>query len=223
MAKKRQPINTDKLPKKKGRPRKVPVPQAPATLTAKERRFVEEYCVRFNGTQAAIHAGYSKRSAGEIAYELLKKPQIAAAVEKYLADRAAYTGKSKDDIEREMELLAFGRATNFHRFTEDGEPVIDLSDASRDELAAITELETHDYVDGRGENARDVKKVRFKMADKRQALMDLAKLRGHVIDKGEMKVDMTARQRQEIIQAESPETLRQVLEALRKALPEAGV
>ncbi|WBO86077.1 terminase small subunit [Hymenobacter yonginensis] len=45
-------------------------PEAPATtakkLTAKQQRFVEEYCVDWNCTQAAIRAGYSEESAYSI-------------------------------------------------------------------------------------------------------------------------------------------------------------
>jgi hypothetical protein len=49
-------------------------------LTPKQRRFVEEYLVDLNGTQAAIRAGYSPRTARQIAAEYLTKPDIAIAV-----------------------------------------------------------------------------------------------------------------------------------------------
>ena len=45
-----------------------------------------------------------------------------------------------------------------------------------------------DYIDGRGENARDVRKVKFKLADKRAALMDIAKLFGWITEKRENKI-----------------------------------
>ena len=51
------------------------------TLTPKQQRFVEEYLVDFNGAQAAIRAGYNKRSAKEIASENLTKPNIAVEIE----------------------------------------------------------------------------------------------------------------------------------------------
>jgi phage terminase small subunit len=49
-------------------------------MTARQRRFVAEYLVDGNGTQAAIRAGYSKRTARKIASEILTKPDIRAAV-----------------------------------------------------------------------------------------------------------------------------------------------
>lgn len=70
-------------------------------LTAKEQRFVEEYCKDCNATQAAIRAGYSKRSGKEIGYENLTKPHIRAAVDarlKALSLEAAETTKLIADI-----------------------------------------------------------------------------------------------------------------------------
>jgi hypothetical protein len=53
--------------------------------------------------------------------------------------------------------------------------VPDLSKATRDQLAAVTEIVTESYVDGCGEDARTVKRVRIKLADKRAALVDITR------------------------------------------------
>ena len=50
------------------------------TLSPKQTRFVEEYLIDLNATQAAIRAGYSRNSARQIGDENLSKPGIAAAV-----------------------------------------------------------------------------------------------------------------------------------------------
>ncbi|SAI62909.1 Terminase small subunit [Bordetella trematum] len=57
-------------------------------LTNKQRRFVDEYLVDLNATQAAIRAGYSAKTAGQIGDENLKKPQIAAAIQEAQAERS---------------------------------------------------------------------------------------------------------------------------------------
>ena len=49
-------------------------------MTPKQERFVEEYLIDMNATQAAIRAGYSKKTAGVIGDENLKKPKIATAI-----------------------------------------------------------------------------------------------------------------------------------------------
>lgn len=49
-------------------------------LTAKQARFVDEYLIDLNATQAAIRAGYSPKTAKEIGAENLTKPNIAQAL-----------------------------------------------------------------------------------------------------------------------------------------------
>ncbi|MFD1136746.1 terminase small subunit [Paenibacillus sp. PDC88] len=51
-------------------------------LTAKQQKFVDEYMIDLNATQAAIRAGYSEKTASETGYENLRKPQIAEEVAK---------------------------------------------------------------------------------------------------------------------------------------------
>lgn len=51
-------------------------------LTQKQQRFVDEYIISGNATQAAIKAGYSKKTAAVTATENLRKPNIKAAIEK---------------------------------------------------------------------------------------------------------------------------------------------
>ena len=57
----------------------------------RQQRFVEEYLVDLNATQAAIRAGYSRNCAGQIGEENLKKPQIAAAVAEAKRERSVAT------------------------------------------------------------------------------------------------------------------------------------
>lgn len=64
-----------------------------AKLTAKQQRFCDEYLIDLNATQAAIRAGYSKKTAGRIGTENVQKPVI----KEYIAQRMA---------EKESELIA---------------------------------------------------------------------------------------------------------------------
>lgn len=67
-------------------------------LTAKQKRFVDEYLIDLNATQAAIRAGYSSHTANEIGAENLAKPSIAAAVAAAVEARKQRTEISQDYV-----------------------------------------------------------------------------------------------------------------------------
>lgn len=67
-------------------------------ITDKQKRFVEEYLIDFNATQAAIRAGYSKNAASETGYENLRKPQIQEAIQKAQKERSERTEVAQDDV-----------------------------------------------------------------------------------------------------------------------------
>ena len=63
-------------------------------LRGKEERFCQEYVIDYNGTKAAIRAGYNPGDAANRAYRLMKKAEISARIrelEKDLAERLAMT------------------------------------------------------------------------------------------------------------------------------------
>ena len=67
-------------------------------LTPKQRRFVDEYMIDLNATQAAIRAGYSERSAASQGERLLRNDEIAAAVAEAQKDRAERTEVTQDRV-----------------------------------------------------------------------------------------------------------------------------
>lgn len=69
-----------------------------ANLTPKQQRFVEEYLIDLNATQAAIRAGYSEKTAKEIGSENLTKPNIQKAIEEAQNKRAERTEITQDYV-----------------------------------------------------------------------------------------------------------------------------
>ena len=67
-------------------------------LTPKQSAFIREYLVDLNSRQAAIRAGYSKRTATEIGHENLRKPHIAEAIQKAQEERAKRTEITQDKV-----------------------------------------------------------------------------------------------------------------------------
>ncbi|MCE1611197.1 terminase small subunit [Enterobacter ludwigii] len=75
-------------------------------LTTQQRRFVAEYLKDGNATQAAIRAGYSKKSAEQIGYQLLQKTSVAQAIAQQQKASIARTLGSADEVLAQMWQLA---------------------------------------------------------------------------------------------------------------------
>ena len=67
----------------------APEAPLPRALTEREERFVDEYDLIPNASQAALKAGYSEHSAGPLGYQLLQRPVVQAALAQRKAKRKA--------------------------------------------------------------------------------------------------------------------------------------
>lgn len=74
-----------------------------AALNPKRARFVAEYLVDLNGTQAAIRAGYAKNSANEQAARLLANDSVKQAVAEGQKQKAAKTGRTALDVLQDIQ------------------------------------------------------------------------------------------------------------------------
>ena len=75
-------------------------------LTAKQAAFVQEYLVDLNATQAAVRAGYSRRRAGEIGYQLLQKTTVQEAIKAAMVERGDRTHITQDFVLSELYKIA---------------------------------------------------------------------------------------------------------------------
>lgn len=144
-------------------------------LTAKQQRFVEEYLIDLNATQAAIRAGYSEATAAEQGSRLLTNVKVSKAIaedRKRLSERTEIT---QDRVLAELAKIGFANMDDYITVGSDGDPFVDLSALDRDKAAAISEVTVEDFTDGRGDDARDVRRVKFKLLDKRAALVDIGR------------------------------------------------
>lgn len=69
-----------------------------AKMTAKQQLFCDEYLVDLNATQAAIRAGYSKKTARAIGQENLTKPYIKQYIEKRMAEKEEALIAKQDEV-----------------------------------------------------------------------------------------------------------------------------
>lgn len=82
-------------------------------LTEKQARFVAEYLVDLNATEAAKRAGYSEKTAYSIGFENLRKPEIQEAIQDAMDARAKRTGITQDHVLQELARIAFANGTDF--------------------------------------------------------------------------------------------------------------
>lgn len=154
-------------------------------MTKKQKRFVEEYLIDLNATQAAIRAGYSPLTARDIGCENLTKPNIQEAIDKAIAERSRRTGVNADRVVRELAKIAFVNAGEVVDF----DTAILMDKISEDDMAAIQSVKVKTF--GEDGVEREVK-----LADKLKALELLGKHLGLFKDKveldGTVKADMSA-------------------------------
>lgn len=144
-------------------------------LTPKQQRFVDEYLKDPNATAAAKRAGYSKKTAGFIGSENLKKPYIAAAIAKVQTERSLRT---KIDADWVLERLVRLTETNIADFLVvpdgGGMPHFDLSDATPEQLAAIEALQLDTHRE-KGEDGGVIEKIKITLPGKLKTLKLIGK------------------------------------------------
>lgn len=114
-----------------------------ARLTEKQKRFVAEYLVDLNATQAAIRAGYSERTADRIGPELLGKTCVSAEIQRAIQARQKRTEVTQDMVLRELAAIGFAKASDYAQVDNNGvvriTPTEELSDTQRRALSGIKE------------------------------------------------------------------------------------
>ena len=145
------------------------------SLTLKQKRFVEEYLVDLNATQAAIRSGYSAKTAGSIGQENLKKPEIAAAIAEAQARFVEQTQITHKMVIDQLAKVAFSDIADYLRAGPDGNPCFDFASLMSDKAAALSQVTVEYFKDGRGRDTADVRRVTIKMADKHAALLALGR------------------------------------------------
>lgn len=74
-------------------------------MTEKQKRFCDEYLTDLNATQAAVRAGYSKKTAYSIGEENLRKPEIKEYIEKRMAEKESQLIADQDEVMRYLTAV----------------------------------------------------------------------------------------------------------------------
>lgn len=145
-------------------------------LTAKQRKFCEEYLIDLNATQAAIRAGYSEKTAAIIGFENIRKPNIAKYIATIQLELRKKTGISAEWVVNELYLLA---KSNIKAFVNGENSILELKNLDDEVTAAVSSVETTietrmDHSSGKTQ-AINTNRTKIRLHDKRAALVDLGK------------------------------------------------
>lgn len=151
-------------------------------LTEKQRRFVDEYLIDLNATQAAIRAGYSVKTAREQASQNLTKLNIQQAISEKMAERSKRTGVNQDRIVLELAKIAFVNAAD----VIDSEDATIKAGATADDTAAIQSVKVKVIPTKEGEGVER----EIRLNDKLKALELLGKHLGMWNDKLDVNLNI---------------------------------
>jgi len=151
-------------------------------LTPKQSRFVAEYLIDSNATQAAIRAGYSQKTASSQGERLLRNVEIAAAVGVKQDQQLAKLEITAERVLQELARIAFVDVRAFYR--DDG-TLKQMTELEADAAAAIAQFDVLKQNVTSGDGQLDtVHRIRF--VEKIRALELLAKRFGLVKEQVEV-------------------------------------
>jgi len=154
-------------------------PTKETTLTAKQKRFAQEFCIDLNRTQAAIRAGYSMSTAYSIGSRLLRNVEIQKYISEIQNDLEKASGITKLKVLNGFSEIAFSNISRLHNSwiqRKDFDLIPDI------DKAAIQEISTKTIKRNDGTNNDpvlvDVEYVRVKLYDRLTALTKISDLLG---------------------------------------------
>jgi len=181
-------------------------------LTPKETAFVIAYLFDTgrNGFRAYLSTYRTKgrpRWAAQEAMRVLRRPgvrgvirEIEEMVPSVIEEAAAVAGITKARVMLELSRIGFANMEDFTKLDEQGHRLLDFTDVTREQMAAVKSLTVETHMEGRGENAREVKRVKLELHDKRNALRAIGAELGMFKERRQLDVtvkDETARRKGE--------------------------
>ena len=179
------------------------------SLTPKQARFVEEYLVDLNATQAAIRAGYSAKTAYSQGQRLLKNVEVEAAIQKAQDARAKRTEVTIDRVLTELAVVGFADMGTYLNLVDGRVERRDWSDLPVDATKVIQEITQEEHTGGRGHDVGEVRRTKFKLYSKLDALEKIARHLGMFTEK--LKIEGS------VLDELSPNELAALVEHLRAA------
>ena len=128
---------------------------------------------------AKVYPSCSRHAAENSFARLMKNDEFAARIAETHEQAAQGAVMTANEVLEALSVIARANMQDFMRAGPNGDPYLDFSKLTRKQAAALQEVTVDTYVEGHGDDAREVKRVKFKLAGKINALDLLGK--HHVI------------------------------------------
>jgi phage terminase small subunit len=112
-----------------------------------------------SGRAAYIAAGYKAAGAEANASRLIRNDKVSTRIAELKGKAAEGAVATAREVLEQLTKIGFANMQDYMRVGPDGDPVLDFANLSRDQAAALQEVTVESYMDGGGENAREVKTV----------------------------------------------------------------
>lgn len=126
-------------------------------MTPKQQRFVQEYLIDLNATQAAIRAGYSQKTAEVQGCRLLRNAKVAEAIQ---AGRNALNTQSAVTRERVLQRLAAIGFSDLRKLYDEQGQLRSIRELDDEVAASIAGVETEELFAGSGKEREQIGHVR---------------------------------------------------------------
>lgn len=166
----------------------LPQPVRQGKLTAKQQRFVEEYLVDLNGTQAAIRAGYSSRGADVAAVRLLGNARVSTAIQARRVKLSQKLEITQERVLQELARIAFADMRDLFVWDAEKAAFVPSKDLTEDQAAAISGVEAETVRTTREDGTVETTvKLKLKTYDKKGALDSIAKHLGMFVERHQLE------------------------------------
>lgn len=135
------------------------------SLNARQELFVQEYLKDYNATQAAIRAGYSKDTAGQIGHALLKNIEISNRIQQAQTEKVERVKIEQDDVLRELLIVMKSNVDDF--IVDENNRLVPREGISSQATKAIAGVR---HKKMRGKDGFESEEIEYKLWDKTRAI-----------------------------------------------------
>lgn len=158
------------------------------SLNAKKRKVIEGYLRGLSKKDAMLDAGYSESTAATKHSDIFGDPEVQAEIDRRQNIAAARTDITLEWVNNKLKEVAEANLGDMITIHEDGTVDFDYNKMTPAIKQALSNFTTETYMEGRGPNAREVKRIKVGTLDKLRALELLVRFNG--LSKEKVVVDL---------------------------------